>query len=113
MAKKAWTFGCLALVVLAVIVVVVAGADIYNRLNTLDQQVRAQWAQVENVYQRRADLIPNLVETVKGAAQFEKDTFTAVTEARSRVGQVTSEGLENIVNNPEACLLYTSTLPTN
>ena len=101
MTKKAWTFGCLGLIILVVVIAVVAGAETYNKLNTLDQQVRAQWAQVENVYQRRADLIPNLVETVKGAAQFEKETFTAVTEARSRVGQVSSEGLENIVNNPE------------
>ena len=54
----------------------------------LDQAVQAQWSQVENVYQRRADLVPNLVETVKGAAKFEKDTFTAVTEARAKVGQV-------------------------
>lgn len=101
MTKKAWTFGCLGLVILVIIIAVVAGAETYNKLNSLDQQVRTQWAQVENVYQRRADLIPNLVETVKGAAQFEKDTFTAVTEARSRVGQVSSEGLENIINNPD------------
>ncbi len=60
----------------------------YNRLVTLDQGVKSQWAQVENVYQRRYDLVPNLVETVKGAAAFERDTLTAVTEARSRVGQV-------------------------
>jgi LemA protein len=101
MTKKAWTFGCLGLIIVGIALAVAAGAGIYNQLNSLDQKVRAQWAQVENVYQRRADLIPNLVETVKGAAQFEKETFTAVTEARSRVGQVTSEGLENIVNNPE------------
>ena len=56
----------------------------YNDLVQLDQSVRSQWGQVENVYQRRADLVPNLVETVKGAAAFEKDTFTAVAEARSR-----------------------------
>ncbi len=61
--------------------------------------MQAQWAQVENVYQRRADLIPNLVETVKGAAAFETDTFTAVTEARAKVGQVNAAG---IANNPEA-----------
>jgi LemA protein len=61
----------------------------YNRLVRLDQAAQAQWAQVENAYQRRADLIPNLVETVKGAAAFERETITAVTEARSRVGQVT------------------------
>lgn len=60
----------------------------YNKLVRLDQAAQAQWAQVENAYQRRADLIPNLVETVKGAAAFERDTIIAVTEARSRVGQV-------------------------
>jgi LemA protein len=59
----------------------------YNSLVRLDQDVQAQWGQVENVYQRRADLIPNLVATVKGAANFEKDTLTAVTEARARIGQ--------------------------
>jgi LemA protein len=60
----------------------------YNALVGLDQDVQAQWGQVENVYQRRADLVPNLVATVKGAAAFEKDTLTAVTEARARVGQL-------------------------
>jgi LemA protein len=60
----------------------------YNGLVGLDQAAQAQWAQVENTYQRRADLIPNLVETVKGAAAFERDTIIAVTEARSRVGQL-------------------------
>lgn len=60
----------------------------YNEFVGLDQAAQAQWAQVENTYQRRADLIPNLVETVKGAAAFERDTIIAVTEARSRVGQL-------------------------
>ena len=64
------------------------GARSYNKLVNLDQAVQAQWSQVENVYQRRADLVPNLVETVKGAAKFEKETFQAVTEARAKVGQV-------------------------
>jgi LemA protein len=64
------------------------GVSSYNKLVSLDQSVQAQWSQVENVYQRRADLVPNLVETVKGAAKFEKDTFTAVTQARARVGEV-------------------------
>jgi LemA protein len=59
-----------------------------NSLVSLDQKVLAQWGQVENQYQRRADLVPNLVETVKGAADFERETFTAVTEARAKVGQV-------------------------
>jgi LemA protein len=74
----------------------------YNSLVGLEQGVRAQWGQVENAYQRRADLIPNLVETVKGAAKFEKDTFTAVAEARSRVGQVSAQGLDKVLNDPEA-----------
>jgi LemA protein len=65
-------------------------AATYNRLVRLDQAVQAQWGQVENTYQRRADLIPNLVATVKGAAAFERDTLTQVTQARSRVGQVSS-----------------------
>jgi LemA protein len=60
----------------------------YNKLVRLDQNAKAQWAQVENAYQRRADLVPNLVETVKGAAAFERETITSVTEARSRVGQL-------------------------
>jgi LemA protein len=73
------------------LVVVIVGmwlAGTYNRLVTLDQGVQSQWAQVESVYQRRADLIPNLVSTVKGAANFEKSTYIAVAEARSKVGQL-------------------------
>src|SRR5688500_2974777 len=90
-----------AIVVLAIILgISVAGT--YNSLVQLDQAAQAQWAQVENVYQRRADLVPNLVETVKGAAKFEQETLTAVTEARSRVGQVTSGAVENIANDPQA-----------
>lgn len=60
----------------------------YNRLNVLEQDVTAKWSQVENVYQRRADLIPNLMETVKGYAKHERETFTTVTEARAKVGQI-------------------------
>ncbi|MDI1482413.1 LemA family protein [Polyangium sp. y55x31] len=83
-----------ALFVLAgvlILLLVVAGAGIgtYNRLVTLDQAVEQQWAQVENVYQRRLDLVPNLVETVRGAANFERDTFIQVAEARSRAQAVT------------------------
>src|SRR5262249_49744332 len=74
----------------------------YNSLVRLDQATQAQWAQVENVYQRRADLIPNLVNTVKGAANFEQQTLTAVTEARAKVGQVTTGAVENIANDPQA-----------
>lgn len=89
----------LGIVVVVGLLVAFSGVGTYNSLVTLDQGVQAQWAQVENVYQRRADLIPNLVETVKGAAAFETDTFTAVTEARAKVGQVNAG---DIANNPEA-----------
>jgi LemA protein len=85
---KAILLGC-GLVALAVILflglTVVAS---YNRLVNLEEAVKSAWGQVENVYQRRADLIPNLVETVKGARDFEKETLTAVVEARAKVGQV-------------------------
>ena len=74
----------------------------YNKLVGSDQGVDGQWAQVENAYQRRADLVPNLVETVKGAANFEKGTLTAVTEARAQVGQVSPQATEKIANDPAA-----------
>lgn len=81
------------LVILGVIaalalVVVLYGVGAYNGLVNQQQAVDAQWAQVQNVYQRRADLIPNLVNTVAGAANFEKSTLTEVTEARASVGRV-------------------------
>jgi LemA protein len=78
--------------VLLVLVCGLALMGSYNALNGLSQAVDAQWGQVENVYQRRADLVPNLVETVKGAAAFEKGTFLAVTEARAKVGQINLGG---------------------
>jgi LemA protein len=86
--KKIFAIGCLGVLVLGVLIVALYVTGVYNGLVGLDQKAQAQWGQVENVYQRRADLVPNLVETVKGAAAFEKDTFTAVTEARAKVGQV-------------------------
>ncbi|MDO5301698.1 MAG: LemA family protein [Tissierellia bacterium] len=73
-----------------IIVLVIIGAifgSTYNRLNTLDRQTDGAWAQVENAMQRRADLIPNLVETVKGYAQHEEEVFTKITEARSGIQQ--------------------------
>ncbi len=66
----------------------VTGCGSYNRLVTLEQNVNKKWADVQSVYQRRADLIPNLVNTVQGAANFEKSTLTEVTNARASVGQV-------------------------
>lgn len=88
MANRRFALGCLVVVGVVALVAAVYVTGVYNSLVGLDQKVQAQWGQVENVYQRRADLIPNLVETVKGAAAFEQDTFTAVTEARAKVGQV-------------------------
>src|SRR5512141_1004524 len=75
-----------ALVLLVVIGLV--GVGVYNGLVTKEQVVDQTWAQVQNVYQRRADLIPNLVATVSGAANFEKSTLAEVTAARASVGQV-------------------------
>lgn len=76
------------LVVIVVLALVIAGKSIsvYNGIIALDEGVKAQWAQVENTYQRRADLVPNLVATVQGEANFEKSTLSAVTDARSRMG---------------------------
>ncbi len=85
--------GCLVVGGVVVLILVIAGmslAGIYNRLVAQDQQVKAAWAQVQNVLQRRADLIPNLVETVKGYATHEKEVFENVAEARSRLAGATS-----------------------
>ncbi len=82
--------GCGVIAVIA-LVLVVSAVGSYNTLVELDEGVDNAWSQVENVYQRRADLIPNLVATVKGAAEFEKDTFTQVVEARAKVGQINFE----------------------
>jgi LemA protein len=76
--------GFIALLVIAGLMVMSS----YNGLVSLQQATDAQWAQVQNVYQRRADLVPNLVSTVAGAANFEKSTLTAVTDARASVGRV-------------------------
>ncbi|HZM04343.1 MAG TPA: LemA family protein [Candidatus Saccharimonadales bacterium] len=88
---KKVAIGCGVLVVLGVIVigiVAITAAGGYNRLNRLSQSADSSWAQVQNDYQRRADLIPNLVSTVSGAADFEKSTLTQITEARASVGKV-------------------------
>ena len=75
-------------ILLLAVVVALGVSGIYNRLVTLQQGTDAAWAQVQNVYQRRADLIPNLVNTVSGAANFEKSTLAEVVEARASVGRV-------------------------
>ena len=83
--------GCLGIGAIILFVVLTGGCAVarnYNRLVGLRQKVDQSWAQVQNVYQRRADLIPNLVNTVQGAANFEKSTLTEVTNARASVGRV-------------------------
>jgi LemA protein len=80
--------GILGALVLIGIILVASVTGMYNNLVTLKQGTDAQWAQVQNVYQRRSDLVPNLVSTVAGAANFEKSTMTAVTDARASVGRV-------------------------
>jgi LemA protein len=81
----------IVLIVIAVIAIlfIFRGCRGYNSLVTLREQVNRDWSNVENVYQRRADLIPNLVNTVKGYAAHEQETFTRVVEARSKATQVT------------------------
>ena len=86
-----FAIGCGGLLVILLVVVFVVGLffwGTYNRLVGLQQGVDAQWAQVQTVYQRRADLIPNLVNTVQGVANFEKSTVVEVTNARASVGRV-------------------------
>jgi LemA protein len=72
----------------------------YNTLQSEDEQVKAAWSEVVNQYQRRADLVPNLVETVKAFAKQEQEVFTQVTEARSRVGSI--QATPELVDNPQA-----------
>lgn len=78
-------------------ILVFVGIGKYNTLVEQEQTVEQSWAQVENQYQRRADLVPNLVNTVKGAADFEQETLTEVTEARSKASsiQISAEDLNN------------------
>ena len=82
--------GCVGALILALIIGGVFFVSTRNNLVGLDQAVDQQWAQVESQYQRRYDLIPNLVRTVQGAANFEKSTLEAVVNARAKVGQVTA-----------------------
>lgn len=92
MKKSALVLGCLGVVLLGIVFFAMFGFGSYNKMVNLDEQVKSQWSQVENTYQRRADLIPNLVRTVQGYADFEKSTLQAVVEARARVGQIVAPG---------------------
>ncbi len=102
MKNKGMMIGCAigGVILLALAMLVFWGISLNNNLVSLEQGVIQQWAQVENQYQRRADLIPNLVNTVKGYADFEKEVLTQVTEARAKVSQfnVTPE----VLNDPQA-----------
>jgi LemA protein len=101
--------GCLIAGIVVVVLVVILGmflAGTYNSLVGSEQNVEAKWAQVQNAYQRRADLIPNLVATVKGAANFEQETLTRIVEARSRVGQVSAQATQEILDDPEKFAQY-------
>jgi LemA protein len=106
--NKGMVIGCAigGVVLLGVAILVSWGISAYNSMVSLDQAVIQQWAQVENQYQRRADLIPNLVNTVKGYADFEKDVLTKVTEARAKVSQfnITPE----LLNDPQAFAKFQS-----
>jgi LemA protein len=89
-----------ALKVLAVALVLLLSGCGYNTLQSTDEQIKAAWSEVLNQYQRRADLVPNLVETVKAFAAQEREVLTRVTEARARVGAI--QATPELVENPEA-----------
>ena len=90
-AIKILTLGCLAMLL---------GGCGYNSIQTLDESVKAQWSEVLNQYQRRADLVPNLVNTVKGYAEQEKSVLLGVTEARAKVGSI--QATPELINDPAA-----------
>ena len=94
----------IAVIVVVVILLIIVGKGIgtYNNIIALEEGVKTQWAQVENTYQRRFDLIPNLVSTVQGEANFEKSTLTEVMEMRSRMGGTIK--LDESLMNDEAAL---------
>lgn len=73
-----------------------------NGLVTQEENVKAKWSQVENVYQRRMDLIPNLVNTVKGYASHERETLEGVIQARASASQISGDALKNVINDPQA-----------
>ena len=94
----------IAVIIVVVILLIIVGKGIgtYNNIIALEEGVKAQWAQVENTYQRRFDLIPNLVSTVQGEANFEKSTLTEVMEMRSRMGGTVK--LDESLMNDDAAL---------
>jgi LemA protein len=91
--RKSWTL-------LVVVLAVSLGGCGYNTLQVNDEQIKASWSEVLNQYQRRADLVPNLVNTVKGYADQEKEVLTRVTEARARVGSI--QATPALIDDPQA-----------
>ncbi len=87
------------LIALLAVVAALSGCG-YNDFQRLDEQSKAAWSEVLNQYQRRADLVPNIVATVKGEAQFEQDTLTRVVEARAKATSI--QATPELINNPEA-----------
>jgi len=97
--------GCIIWIIIGVLLALVVlgviswGTKAYNRMITLQEGVTSQWGNVETQYQRRADLIPNFVNTVKGAANFEQETLTKVIEARAKATQVTLDPTKMTAEN--------------
>jgi LemA protein len=98
-AKSRWRLPVLTPIVVVVLGLLVAGCGI-NNIPTYEETSKARWSEVENQYQRRSELIPNLVETVKGFAKQEREVLEAVTEARSRATAI--QATPDLINNPEA-----------
>ncbi len=90
--------GCLGLILVGIITIGLSVRTVYNDMVALEQEVNSKWAQVQIVYQRRADLIPNLVSTVKGYAAHESRVLQEVTESRSKAGSI--QVSRDMVNNP-------------
>lgn len=95
MNSKFW----MALIVVAILVI--SFVSMYNGLVGLDESVNEKWAQVQNVYQRRLDLVPNLVNTVKGYAKHERETLESVVQARAAATQITPEVLQGALTDPQ------------
>lgn len=89
--------------ILALATLVLSGCG-YNQIQSQDEQIKSSWSEVLNQYQRRADLIPNLVSTVKGEAKFEQDTLTKVVEARANATSI--QATPELINDPEAFLKF-------
>ncbi|MBD3378789.1 LemA family protein [candidate division KSB1 bacterium] len=106
--SKGLKFGCIGVVIVLVLVLIIGYStfkNTYNKMVTLDESVNNAWAQVENVLQRRMDLIPNLVETVKGYASFERETLEAVIQARANATR-TQVNAESLMENPQLMNQY-------